>query len=125
MRRWYALPDLGSGPACHRGPGSGLFQAERIALAAAVRGLPGEWLTREHEARGHNLALVLPRDEWDKRLPLFLLWRGAQGLLHLCMGQGADAVDLGCFCYITDLMASLECEVRRCLAAHPGQDRLC
>ena len=125
MRCWHALPYLRNSPSAHRGPGLGLFQAERVALAATVRELPGEWFTREHEARGHRLALVLPRDEWDKRLPLFLLWRGARGLLHLCMGQGADAIDLGCFSYITDLTASLEREVRLCLAAHPDRGRLC
>jgi hypothetical protein len=81
--------------------------------------------SREHEARGHRLAFVLPRDEWDKRLPLFMLWRGARGLLHLCMGQGADAIDLGCFSYITDLTVSIEREVRLCLAAHPDRGRLC
>ena len=125
MRHWYALPDLCDGPADHHGLASGLFQAERIALAAAVRKLPGEWFTREHEARGHMLALVLPRDEWDKRLPLFLLWRSTQGLLHLCMGQGPEAVDLGCFSHITDLTVSLEREVRLCLVIHSDRGRLC
>ena len=125
MKRWNALPDLrSSGLVSHYGPGSGLFHAERIALAAALRELPGEWFFREHEARGQMLALVLPRDEWDKRLPLFLLWRGAQGLLHLCMGQGPDAVDLGCFSYIKDLTDSLEREVWLSFGSYPGRDRL-
>lgn len=120
------MPDLRGSMADHRGPGSGLFQAERIALAAAVRELPGAWFTCEHEARGQMLALVMPRDAWDERLPLFLLWRGTQGLLHLCMGQGpANAVDLGCFAYITDVAASLEREVRLRLANRLDRDRLC
>jgi len=119
MTRCLALPDLRTPPPGHPGPGPGLVRAERFALAAAVRRLPGEWFTREHQGRSGAIALVLPRNKWDQQLPLFLVWRGEQGVLHLCMGQGSEAADLGCFAIIAELIASIEREVRRHVAGQP------
>jgi hypothetical protein len=120
MTHRLALPDLRSDSPGRVGLGVGLVRAERFALAAAVGPLlGGEWIIREHQGRSGTIALVLPRDEWDQRLPLFLVWRDEQGVLRLCMGRAGEAVDLGCFTTIAELTASIEREVRRNEAGQP------
>lgn len=137
LRRPIALLDLRPAPPPARaGHGAGLAHAECLALAAAAWRLPSGggghgdgWFTREYRVWGGRAlaVLVLPRDEWDRSLPLFLVCRGEQGLIHLCMASddgeaiAGRATDLGRFASIGDLIPTLEREVARRGATGAGR----
>lgn len=118
------VPSRDDPSSSHAKPDAGLARAECSALAAAIRRLPGEWVTREHEDRSthpaRTIVLLLPRDEHDEQVPLFLVWR-TRGTLHLCKGQGTEATDLGRFADIAAVMASVGREVRDYLAVDRQQ----
>ena len=99
-------------------PDEGLTPAECRMLAAGVQRLPGGWFTRERRDRGRTIVFLLPRDQRDETVPLFLVWR-TRGLLNLYKGQSAVATDLGRLADVATVIACVDAEVRRHFALDP------